>query len=205
MYAVIDMGSMNFLNIKHDRLDVVADLVWLECAAEAVHIFDLYARPALSRLTDMEAMMLYKNATGLPKPPRMGEALRLILLELAERIPERTVKPHLVKLQADTVTEDDAGSYIYVPDSLKPAPKPGLFNAVSNIPRHDNETLIATQARIRPAKVKPVYTPPVAAQAPAAQPGAATGPIPPWGAPVKQTATITGPSNPEIVSPWLKK
>lgn len=206
MYAVIDRASLKFLNLKHNRLDVITDLVWLECTSEHVHIFDVYAPAALSLLTDMEMMMLYKNATGEPKAPRLGNALRMLLLELASRIPERNIPtPHILRLQADKVGEDSSERFIYNPSGMTALPQTGLFNPEVTISRAENETLTATQPLVRPAQAaRPVVatqTPNVAGTLVAA----GTGLVQPWLTAPAKPAVAAGASNPDIVSPWLKK
>lgn len=210
MYCVIDRDALLFLPIKHQRVDVVCDLVWLQVTSEAVHIFDIYAPGALTSLTDMELMMLYRNTTGEPKPPRMGQALRNILLEMCDRIEPQVVQAARLAMQADKVTDGDTGKYVYNPDALVPSIKAEGFTELHvKMPRSDNETLIATQVRVRPAKAITPAAPPViatqAASSPAPVAAEAPGVATPWNrGTVAQEPPATPPSG-GIISPWLKK
>lgn len=216
MYCVIDRDALVFMPIKHTRLDVVTNLVWLQATCEGVHIFDIYARAALASFTDMELMILYKNTTGELKAPRIGQPLRNILLELAERIEPQLVQVARLEMQAAAITEADSGKYLYNPDALKPSPMPDTFVPPKVVmARSENESLVASQPRVRPAKsAVPAPPPPplvtTPAQPPAPPPAAAatsapcTKPAPATQAPAPPPPPAPK-GHPDIISPWLKK
>ncbi|QDB70838.1 hypothetical protein [Pseudomonas virus PBPA162] len=185
MYIVIDREDCVFLPIKHHSLQAVCNLTWLEAShAHHTHIMDLYDHNSLRGFTDMELFLLYKNTTGLERPPRMGDALRNILLHMAQAIPETEINIGKLIVQCDGVTEEQVleSSWRYDHTGYRAQVQESLFKLepVRMAPLAD-EVAAAKARPVRQAAPKPVPAP-TPAPAPQAAPTAAPGPIPaPWG------------------------
>lgn len=149
MHVVIDRKTLRFLPIKHEDTRVVGDLVWIEAPQAHAHIVPL-GYNFLNDYTDLELMLLYKNTTG-EKASRVGDQMRGVLAEIAERIPVRVVDVFRLSRQAELVPEKTGRRYLYDPKNFKPQQVDDLFVLDPVLlPRSENESLIAVRPRIAP-------------------------------------------------------
>lgn len=172
MHIVIDRQKLKFLPIKHESIHVIGDLVWIEAPQAHVHVMPL-GYNFLSDYTDLELMLLYKNTTG-EKPTKVGDQLRNLLEEIAERIPVREVNPFELSKQADLVPEKTGSRYLYDKGKFKPQKMNDLFVLDPvQMPRSENESLIAARPRVRPQGPRAPAANTTAAPAPAPRPARA--------------------------------
>ena len=209
-YAVVDRENLVFLPFRHDKLEVVCNLCWIEANHLRLHIFDVYAQGALKLLTDMELLILYKNTTGLDKAPRFGDSLRRICVELAQRIPHTVVEAHRLHMQAEALGDDHSGRYRYDPKGFRAIQEGDLFSHEPvRIPPAPNENQIANQpiaaapARPLAALVLPALANTTAS--PANSTSASAAPKTPWDTKPATAAKVAWPSDAQILAPWLKK
>lgn len=167
MHIVIDRKKLLFLPIKHENIFVIGDLVWIEAPRAHVHAAAL-DHSFLDGYTDLEMMLLYKN-TVEERATRVGNGLRNILYEIADRMPVREVNAFELSRQAEQVPEKSKKGYLYNPGGLKPVCKNELFDLDPvKMSRAENETLIAARPRVRPPVVRlpPSATPTASSAAP---------------------------------------
>jgi hypothetical protein len=149
MHIVIDRKPLKFLPIKHESIDVIGNLIWIEAPHSEAWILPL-DHNFLSGFSDLELMLLYKNTTGEPAQ-RVGNQLRNILFELAERIPVNDVNPFELNCQAELIPECSSERYTYLKGSFKPAIQDKLFKLEPvSLPRNENEAVIALRPRTGP-------------------------------------------------------
>jgi hypothetical protein len=161
MFVAIDYKAKRFLPIKHDSMHVVGDLVWVEAPTLHVHV-ESATWPFLTTWGDLDMVQLYKNTTG-QTATKVGDNLRAILLELAERIPERKINAFELSKQADLVPERCSMRYLYAPGQFKPAEqaKDFVLQPVT-LPKAEDENAVCARPRVRPvarAPVAPATTP----------------------------------------------
>lgn len=125
MHIVIDKGKLRFLPIKHENMFAVCDLVVIEAPNTFVYVCPLDDK-FLNQFTDLELMLLYKNTTG-ETAMRVGDKLRDILFEIAERIPVRTVNLIELSLQASLIPNKTSKRYVYNYGGTRPLEKDPLF------------------------------------------------------------------------------
>ncbi len=209
-YAVVNRETCTFLPIKHHQLDVVCNMCWIEANHLGLHIFNTYDKNALKMLTDLELLLLYKNTTGQDKAPRFGEPLRKLCVELSQRVPDLQVEAHRVHMQAESIPSDHSELYKYNPKGTTPIKVDSLFkHDPILVPRAENEKLVAdspiADAPVRPAASRPAW--PATPPAPGAQSAAVGqgGPVAPWQKAPPPAAKVAGPSDTQIIAPWLKK
>lgn len=124
MYVSIDCDKMRFLH-KHADFKVMADLEFIE-APSPTHVDTLPTDYVnfIKGHTLTEMQLLYKNTTGEERSPYMGEQLRAVLIELANRLPESDVVPEEVHRQADWIQKshpNGAPGFFYVKGASIPA------------------------------------------------------------------------------------
>lgn len=142
MFVSIDRTNMRFLH-KHQTADVVGNLVWIEAPHVASYVCELSA-PFLRSFTELEIRMLYRNTVGDDHISQVGDGLRAVLLDLAQRLPESDVVPSEAELQAMRCKEGDATRYQYVKGANVPAKQADLFEVPAlQAPRAENEALLA--------------------------------------------------------------
>lgn len=146
MFIVIDKGRLGFLPIKFNDLAVVCDLICLEAPNEKVYVNRL-DHNFLNHFTDLELMLLYKNTTG-EQAIRVGDSLRNILFELANRIEVRKVNGFELFLQVKTIPERTSKRYMYASGSQVPTEKENTFRLdIVKLAKAPNELDIAKIAR----------------------------------------------------------
>ncbi len=157
MHIVVDHRWMRFLPIKHESIDVIGNLIWIECPHAKAWILPL-DHNFLRSFNDLELMLLYKNTTGEPAR-RVGQQLRNVLFEIADRIPIRDVNPFEVNVQAELIPAQSSQRYTYLKGSFKPVIMDTLFQLEPiSLSRSENEELIASRPLVRPAAL-PVRAP----------------------------------------------
>lgn len=149
MHLVIDKKRWQFLPIKHEAVHTVCDLLWIS----GQHIEALVVplnQNFLHMLSDVEMMVLYKNTTG-QTGPRVGDQMRCILFELAERIPVNDVVSFEAAQQAEKVPAKSKERFVYEKGGFVPKKVTSSwdFEAVK-LPRADNESQIALRPRVGP-------------------------------------------------------
>ena len=149
MKVCIDKKRWVFLAIKHEDLNVIGDLVWIEAQHLPVHVAGL-DHTFLRGFTDLQMMALYKNTTGV-QATRVGDSLRNILFELAERIPVREVNKFEADRQANLIPDSAEGFYGYAPGQFTPIRLPAkpTHDGV-RVPKSSDEMAIAARPRIKP-------------------------------------------------------
>ena len=173
MHVVIDKAKMRFLPIKHEDHRVIGDLIWIEAPHEHVHAAPI-DHNFLAGFTDLELMLLYKNTTGQPAM-RVGDQMRNILMELAERIPVRVVNKFELDRQASLMPIHRSKRYLYAPGQFTAEEKQELFSLEPvTLLKAPDEAVIAARARVRPSNT-PAPATATSAPAPAA-PRAARAP-----------------------------
>jgi hypothetical protein len=176
MHVVLDRKKLIFLPIKHEDTFVVCNLVFLEAPNAHAYICPL-DQNFLSKLTDLELMILYKNTTN-EKAMNVGDSMRNILFEIAERIPAREVNAFELEQQAASVPKQTSKRYLYQPGAFVPFEKPDLFALDPVVlPKAEDEQLISRRPRTGPAGPATPAPGRVAPHTPAARPTpAARGP-----------------------------
>lgn len=169
MRVVIDREELVFLPIKHPDLYVCANLAWIECYPGQPYAITTLDEGFLKGFTDLEIMILYKHTTG-QNAANYGQRLRNVLLEIADRIPERVVNAFELEMQASKVPEQRSERYLYNPGQMKPMIQDSLFKLEHvKLNKAPNEMDYALKPPVRPAA--PPLRPP--APTPAPGPGAA--------------------------------
>lgn len=121
MYISIDMDQMRFLH-KHEDIKVITNLVFLEAppCAHHVDIIPIDSIWLLKDTTETQLQILYRNTTLEEHVPYHGAALRLMLIELAQRVPASDVVAWEVEAQASGVEaryKDGLEGVVYVKGS----------------------------------------------------------------------------------------
>lgn len=111
-YISVDRDRMVFLH-KHEALDVVCNLNWIETRHAPVYIFCADDMGGYNHMTDMELKMLYRNTTGFDHNIENREALLQILYDLAHRLPANDVHVFELDAQARKIDRDDENFYMY--------------------------------------------------------------------------------------------
>lgn len=133
MYILIDLEKMLLLH-KHDDLDVICNLAWIECQNVSYCIFPLDDATGFRNFTFMELRLLYKNVTGRESPnkwPRLN--LIQILFDLCIRLPECDVVGFEVELQAEYVQEFSPLKWRYIKGARRPGEGKELFEFTSKL------------------------------------------------------------------------
>lgn len=177
MRIVIDMQEMVFLPIKCADLYDCANLAWIECRPEQKYLITTLDADFLSNLTDLEKIILYKNTTG-ETALYIGNKLQKVLLELANRIPERQVNSAELEMQATMVPEVRGERYLYNPGGKAPAIQHELFKLEGiKLPKASNEPeIVVTAAQVPPTAPIRVPRPTLPATPGAAVVGAHSAP-----------------------------
>ncbi len=152
MYVSIDRDNMRFLH-KHPDYSTVSNVSWIEAPHVSLLVTPIDYSHFLKDFTDLELRLLYRNTTGVDHTAYGGDALRAILQELAERLPDTDADPREARLQADYIDQDNQEPFVYVKGALRPAKSGDLWEPEAlKAPRSDNEEVIAAAVRLRPAQ-----------------------------------------------------
>lgn len=120
MYISIDLNKMRFLH-KHQNFQVVANLDYIACRETDLSHID--APGIFFEYTDQELALLYRHVTNSDHVPAIGDSLRMVLMELAERFPVTDVDPLEAEAQALHIESTRVGArdaYAYVKGSRVP-------------------------------------------------------------------------------------
>lgn len=101
MFIALDYKRHQFLPLAHSSLETLCDLVVTEAHDVPVHIENV-TYPFLGSWRDLDCIMLYKNTTG-ETATKIGDDLRVLLMELASRIPECSVNIGAAAQRAEQV------------------------------------------------------------------------------------------------------
>lgn len=175
MYISIDHDKMRFRH-KHPDFRVIANLDYIAGAWTSVGPaeFDTIKR---GHFTDMELGLLYKHTTGHDHIPAVGDALRMILTELAELFPVTDVDPVEAEAQAAWLEERD-------PDKARGTKgkqvKGWAYVRGSKVPRRTDDVLWPDPLPMTPEQVGNAVRKHTAAQAAraAARPATPAPPVP---------------------------
>lgn len=150
MYVGIDRDNLRFLS-KHTVYSIVSNVSWIEAPPRITLVVTQLGHPSFLRdFTDFELQLLYKNTTGIEPRGYYRDAMRAVLLELAERLPMTDADEREARIQAQCLPPDDDRTYKYVKGALHPAVIPSLMPALS-ADRNENEEVIAAAVRLGPA------------------------------------------------------
>lgn len=156
MYISIDMDRMRFLH-KHDDIKVVCNLVFIEAppCAHNVDIIPVDSAWLLKDMTETQLQTLYRNTTLEQNVPYRGDALRLMLLELASRLPLSDVNAWEAEVQATGVEarhKDGVEGVVYVKGTTTPTQPGTLFERtqLTGTIDHTAAQCIAQQALATP-------------------------------------------------------
>jgi hypothetical protein len=144
LYISIDLNKLRFLH-KHESFNVVATLDYIACVETNLSPVDSPA--SFSGLTDQDLSLLYRHTTGAERPPVVGDSLRMVLVELAERFPVTDADPDEVEAQASHIESTRVGGrekYAYVKGSRVPKRTDDVLFA-ADIPFTDSEARSAVQ------------------------------------------------------------
>lgn len=103
MFIALDYKRHTFLPLAHSSLETLCDLVVTEAPDVPVHVENI-TYPFLGSWRDLDCIMLYKNTTG-QTATKIGDDLRVLLMELASRIPECNVNVGATAQRAEQVEE----------------------------------------------------------------------------------------------------
>lgn len=151
MYVSIDRENLKFLH-KHDDLHVVCNLVHIEAPNVAICIVDHDSDAFLSDYTGMELAMLYKNTSGHDHTGRPDSSLRVLLAELAERLPKSDVNKFELDRQAAYLPEDNDQPLKYVKGSTRPGKALGELFPLMVERNKDEDSVVARAAQRTPQR-----------------------------------------------------
>jgi hypothetical protein len=122
MYISIDMDKMRFLH-KHEDYRVVANLDFIRFKSKATNCGPIDWSGLFRHFTDQELALLYKHTTNSDHMPAIGDSLRMVLTELAERFPVTDADQVEADKQAEYLElkhKDGVEGYVYVRGSTVP-------------------------------------------------------------------------------------
>lgn len=164
MYISINLKKMRFLH-KHESFQTVANLDFI--AGIEANLTSVSAPDIFSGFTAHELTLLYKHTTNNDHIPAVGDSLRLVLMELAERFPATDVDALEAEQQASWI-ELNAGSgsdrHRYVrgasrpmrtDDMLFPDPMPFTPEDAANAARKHGQRLQQRAAALAAATPPP--------------------------------------------------
>jgi hypothetical protein len=121
MYISINLQKMRFLH-KHESFWTVANLDFI--AGIETNLTHITAPGIFNGFTDQELTLLYRHTTNDDHAPAVGDSLRFVLMELADRFPVTDADPAEVDQQAGylelTAREGTKEAYAYVRGSNLP-------------------------------------------------------------------------------------
>lgn len=129
MYISVDMDKMRFLH-KHENYRVVADLDFIRFKSKATNCGPTDWPGLFKHFTDQELGLLYKHTTNSDHMPAIGDSLRMVLTELAERFPVT---------DADAVEADKQAAYLEM--KHKDGVEGYVYVRGSSIPRRTDDVL----------------------------------------------------------------
>lgn len=122
MYISVHRKLGIFLH-KHASLQVVCDLDYIEAPLGPVDVYPVGSNVTyFSHWTDAELGALWKHTTEQDTVPYLGTMLRMVLTELAAKVPTSTVDPAEADMQARWVELEDRlrQDWLYAPKSIEP-------------------------------------------------------------------------------------
>ncbi len=117
MYISLNLKRMRFQH-KHPHFETVANLDAI--AGEFTSMGPPDCQALYNELTDQEMTLLYRNTTGQEQIPYVGDALRMVLMRLAELFPVTDADPleahqqaeHVERMHPKGVPEDRGYTYV---------------------------------------------------------------------------------------------
>lgn len=147
MYISLDMKSMRVVH-KHHSLNTVAGLVHIELP----DVFVVICMPdmAIKDKTDLEIKLLFRSCFPGESDHIGTEAMKQRILSFIDEMPLTDADPDEVKVQADSIRDNDKRAHKYVRGAFTVAKPAALFGT-------------AASSVTTPSLARPV-APPIAAQ-----------------------------------------
>lgn len=115
MYISIDRKTIRFLH-KHPDYITVANLDFVAQRGDTA-LGPIDSGSLFKEFTDKELSTLYRNTTGDHNIPAVGDSLRLVLMELADRYPVAQVDPAKIEaLAAKNESRTDFNAAVLPPE-----------------------------------------------------------------------------------------
>jgi len=125
MYILINRETLHLLH-KHDVMDVLCNLAWLE-VQQYNHVIGPCRHETFRGFTDMELKMMYRNITGDEVEGLGRFALIDLLCGIAKNMEPTDVNFDELESQAASITEECKGCFQYVKGARRPTLRQSLF------------------------------------------------------------------------------